>query len=217
MPGYADEVAGFERSRVMFDSVVAELANQECAQVIHAELEERLTGRSREPMRQLSQDHVDVRAVREERRTAVVGADRVARRRVKRGHHRALGHGVRRVQVERLAYRAAGASNLHPADAQLNLPEGRHSHGLRRLAAIESVRGSLMMPPRRSPGRAGSVSASGRSRRWPGPRHSMSRRFMPARLRKRPTRRRSWCSLSTARALSCSRGRSGRLPPGPQQ
>jgi len=57
MPGYADEVAGFERSRVMFDSVVAELANPECAQVIHAELEERLTGRSREPMRQLSQDH----------------------------------------------------------------------------------------------------------------------------------------------------------------
>ena len=76
MLGYADEAAaGFERSRAVFDAVVAELADPECAQVTHAELEERLTERSRELMRQLFQDHVDVRAVREERRTGVVGAD----------------------------------------------------------------------------------------------------------------------------------------------
>ena len=78
MSGYADEAAaGFERSRAVFDAVVAELADPECAQVTHAGLEERLTERSRELMRQLFQDHVDVRAVREERRTGVVGADQV--------------------------------------------------------------------------------------------------------------------------------------------
>jgi hypothetical protein len=56
MSGYADEAAaGFERSRAVFDSVVAELADPECAQVTHAELEERLTERSRELMRQLFQ------------------------------------------------------------------------------------------------------------------------------------------------------------------
>ena len=51
MSGYADEAAaGFERSRAVFDAVVAELADPECAQVTHAELEERLTERSRELM-----------------------------------------------------------------------------------------------------------------------------------------------------------------------
>ena len=41
MSGYADEAAaGFERSRAVFDAVVAELADPECAQVTHAELEE---------------------------------------------------------------------------------------------------------------------------------------------------------------------------------
>ena len=32
---------------------------------------------------------------------------------------------------------------MHPADAALNLPEEKHSHGLRRLAAIEAARGSM--------------------------------------------------------------------------
>ena len=39
--------------------------------------------------------------------------------------------------VARLAYRHRRRPNLHPADAELNLPEESHSHGLRRLAAIE--------------------------------------------------------------------------------
>jgi hypothetical protein len=42
-----------------------------------------------------------------------------------------------------MAYRAPGAPNLHLADAGLNLPEEKHSHGLRKLAAVESVRGSF--------------------------------------------------------------------------
>ena len=32
---------------------------------------------------------------------------------------------------------------MHPLDAALNLPEEKHSHGLRKLAAIESARGSI--------------------------------------------------------------------------
>jgi len=42
-----------------------------------------------------------------------------------------------------MAYRAPGAASLRPADAVLNLPAGKHSHGLSRLAAIESARGSF--------------------------------------------------------------------------
>ena len=37
----------------------------------------------------------------------------------------------------------ATAGNLYPADAVLNLPVGKHSAGLARLAALESVRGSF--------------------------------------------------------------------------
>jgi len=47
--------------------------------------------------------------------------------------------------VSRIAYRARGRGqgNLCPADALLNLPVEKHSHGLRRHAAIESARGSF--------------------------------------------------------------------------
>jgi len=47
------------------------------------------------------------------------------------------------VQVARLSYRTPGQPNLHPADAMLNLPTEKHSHGLRHLAAIEATRGSF--------------------------------------------------------------------------
>ena len=47
------------------------------------------------------------------------------------------------VSVQRLAYRHRGTANLHPADAALNLPQERHTHGLRHLAAVESTRGSF--------------------------------------------------------------------------
>jgi hypothetical protein len=47
------------------------------------------------------------------------------------------------VTVTRWAYRASGLANLHPADAGLNLPVERHSHGLRKLAALEAARGSF--------------------------------------------------------------------------
>ncbi len=51
------------------------------------------------------------------------------------------------VEVTRLAYRARGAENLYPADAQLNLPAERHSHGIRRLAALEAPRSSFQDAP----------------------------------------------------------------------
>ena len=47
------------------------------------------------------------------------------------------------VEVTRLAYRHRGHANLCPADGLLNLPTERHSHGIRRLAAVEATRGSF--------------------------------------------------------------------------
>jgi hypothetical protein len=46
------------------------------------------------------------------------------------------------VTVSRIAYRSPGRGNVHLLDRALNLPEEKHSHGLRKLAAIEAARGS---------------------------------------------------------------------------
>jgi hypothetical protein len=137
-------VEAFESSRTMFEALVGELAGPDCVQSTHAELEERLTERSRQLMRRLLQDHLDLRAISEQRHPEVVaGADGVRRARVERGHTRTLATVFGQVNVRRMAYRAPDALNLYPADAQLNLPVERHSHGLRRLAAIEAARGSF--------------------------------------------------------------------------
>jgi hypothetical protein len=67
----------------------------------------------------------------------------VVRRHVERGHVRGLATVFGQVSVERIVYRAKGGGNLAPADAVLNLPAGLHSHGLRRLAALEAATGSF--------------------------------------------------------------------------
>lgn len=135
---------GFTASREQFATVLAFLDGAEAAAASHGELEDRLQVQSRELFRRLYQDHLDLRATRE-RRVEVVSADGTARSRAENGHTRELSTVFGQVQVARIAYRAAerGQSNLHPADAGLNLPAEKHSHGLRRLAAVEATRGSF--------------------------------------------------------------------------
>ena len=81
--------------------------------------------------------------LREQRPEQVVGDEGALRGRVESGHARALETVFGTVSVERLAYRAPSLRNLHPADAALNLPVERHSHGLRKLAALAAARGSF--------------------------------------------------------------------------
>ncbi|MGH3452361.1 MAG: ISKra4 family transposase [Haloechinothrix sp.] len=136
------EAGGFAASRERFATVLAFLDGAEAGALSHSELEDRLDVEGRELLRQLAQDHLDLRAVRE-RRVEVIGADRVRRGRVETGHARELATIFGQVEVSRIAYRARGQVNLHPADGVLNLPAEKHSHGLRRLAAIEATRGSF--------------------------------------------------------------------------
>jgi hypothetical protein len=134
---------GFARSRARFEQVVGFLDGGGAARLEHGELEERLQSQGRELLRLLYQDHLDLRAVRERRLEAVIDADGVGRAWVEAGHGRTLTTVFGEVRVERLAYRRRRHANLHPADAALNLPGERHSHGLRRLAAVEAARGSF--------------------------------------------------------------------------
>lgn len=108
----------------------------------HAELEAELDCKGRELLRRLFQEHLDLRRVREAR-VEVIDADGIVHGTVEAGHHRKLTTIFGTVKVDRLAYRHRGRANLHPADGVLNLPAERHSHGLRRLAAVESARGSF--------------------------------------------------------------------------
>ena len=143
MSGYAPGAErAFAQARACYEETEAWLAGQEAAALTHAGLEDCLQARGRELLRRLFQDHLDLRAAREQRRADVTGPDGVPRTRAETGHARPLATVFGPVTVTRMAYRAPGAPNVHPADAELNLPEEKHSHGQRRLAAVESARGS---------------------------------------------------------------------------
>jgi len=98
---------------------------------------------SRSLFRELLQEHLDLRAEHEPRIGGVTDAWGVPRRSAETGHTRTLATVFGLVEVTRIAYRRRGNANLHPADAVLNLPQERHSHGLRQLAAVEAARGSF--------------------------------------------------------------------------
>ena len=120
----------------------------EAAGLTACELEDLLAERGREVQRQLLQDHLDLRAAREEQaarehHAPATGADGITRTRLETGHGRLLATLFGTVQVTRCAWRRPGAPNLCPADAALSLPACRPSHALARLAAVEAARGSF--------------------------------------------------------------------------
>lgn len=130
-------------SRACFEQVLAWLQGSESAALSHGELEDELESRGRELLRRMLQDHLTLRAVTEQRLEDVADDEGTVHAAVETGHRRGLASVFGTVWVERLAYRHRGHQNLHPADGALNLPAERHSHGLRRLAATESSRGSF--------------------------------------------------------------------------
>jgi hypothetical protein len=133
----------FASARASFEDLVVWLESNESALLTHGELEDQIDRRGREMMRQMFQAQLELRALREQRLGEVVCAEGVTHRAVEPGHSRKLATIFGAVEVQRLAYRRRGHPNCYVTDAQLNLPTELHSHGLRRLAAIESSRGSF--------------------------------------------------------------------------
>jgi hypothetical protein len=132
----------FAQARECYGELEDWLAGEDAAGLQHAELEEQLDARGRELLRRLFQGRLDLLAAREVRRHDVTGEDGAARPRADKGRTRPLATKFGQVTVSRIAYRAPGRPNVHLLDAALNLPEEKHSHGLRKMAAIEAVRGS---------------------------------------------------------------------------
>jgi hypothetical protein len=154
MSGYVGDGV-FVRSREAFARAEQWLAGTEAAGLELAGLEERLTARGREIARLLLQDHLDARAAAEPRLARVAGPDGITRTWAEAGRTRQLSTVLGPVVMSRIAYRAPGACRVHPADAQLGLPAGRHSHGLAQMVACETVRGSLAAACAQVTGRTG--------------------------------------------------------------
>jgi hypothetical protein len=132
----------FAGARERFETILSWLDGDPSTLLDHGELERQLDIEGRRLLRQLLQDHLDLRGMRE-MRVKVRDANGNRRSRVETGHTRGLATIFGPVTVTRLAYREPDLMNLHPADAVLNLPGEKHSHGLRQLAAIEASRGSF--------------------------------------------------------------------------
>ena len=132
----------FAVSRTLAEELLAWMGGDEAVALEHADLESRLDERGRQLLRQMFADQMDLRALRETR-LAVVAAGGEAHGTAEAGHRRPLQTIFGQVDVTRIAYRHRGQANLYPADGALNLPAERHSHGLRRLAALEATRGSF--------------------------------------------------------------------------
>ncbi|MGW6202272.1 ISKra4 family transposase [Streptomyces sp. NPDC055089] len=150
MEPYATDTTAdpFARSVSAFETLTRTLSGTPAAGWTHAELEEHLETAGREVLRLILQDHLDLRALREEEQVRntghprPVGPDGRPRPWLETGHSRWLACLFGLVRVTRVAHRGPAMSNVHAADEVLSLPAGRHSMCLRRLAVTEAVRGS---------------------------------------------------------------------------
>ncbi len=126
-------------SRAQFEAIPGYLDGAEAAGLEHFELETRLRGDGQDRLRTLMQEHFGLRALREVGLQGIVDTQGVPHVRVEPDHARNLTTTFGDAAVRRLAYPHRGQSNLHPADAALNLPREQYSHCLRQLAAIEAI------------------------------------------------------------------------------
>ena len=108
------DACAFGGSRACFEDVIGWLEDTEAGSLTHGELEDVLDRRGRDLLRRLLQDHLDLRAEREQR-VEVIGVDGVTHGSVEAGHNRQLATVFGAVTVKPLAYRHRRSPNLHPA------------------------------------------------------------------------------------------------------
>lgn len=124
----------FSGARSIFEGFVGKLSDDKALLMTHDELEGLVVGEGRGLLRQLLEDHLQLRALLEERQAAVVGSDKVKRNHVRQRTVN-LTTMVGDVDVTRLAYSARGTASLVPADAQLNMPAESFSLSVRKQVA----------------------------------------------------------------------------------
>ena len=128
----------FAASRSRFEELCRRLETGEVLALEHHAVEELLRSEGQELLRQMFQDHLDLRSVHEQAAPlpAVVGEDGVSRRHVRDDTTRSLRSLLGPVQVRRLGYEERGVTSRFPMDAALNLPSDSYSLGVRYLVAL---------------------------------------------------------------------------------
>jgi hypothetical protein len=128
----------FRRSNEAFETIKVHLRSHETMAMTHAEVERLLHDDGMKLLRQLLQDHLDLRSLREQEEgfVEVLGADGVERPH-RRDTTRKLETLFGEVEVRREAHGARGQTSLHPLDAHLNLPKDKYSHEVGRRIAKE--------------------------------------------------------------------------------
>jgi hypothetical protein len=131
----------FANSQRVFDGLTEQLSSAKVLRMTHGDLERLLDKDGREIIRQLFQDHLDLRG-QGKAETPVVGAHGI-----RRPHERLRQRGLMTlfggVKVLRMGYSAHGEETLFPRDAELNLPGEVYSHGVERRVADEVAKVSF--------------------------------------------------------------------------
>jgi hypothetical protein len=134
----------FARSRDVFESFCQRLQQPEAFAMTHADVERFLATDGRAILRQLFQDHLDLRGAHEQiaPHLSVVGDDGV-----ERPHRRDTTRDTRTlvgdVVVPRIGYSQRGATSRFPMDAALNLPNDPFSLGVRYVVALAAASNSF--------------------------------------------------------------------------
>lgn len=127
-----EEANQFSMSKQKFELFIRRLSAEETCQLDHSELESLVDREGREILRQLYQDHLDLRTVQERKQESVQGSDGESRNHRREGETKNLRVIFGDVTVTRISYEGRGMRGLRPLDAALNLPSGLYSHGVQR-------------------------------------------------------------------------------------
>jgi hypothetical protein len=131
----------FAESQRVFDDLTARLSGAAAMQMTHADLERLLDKDGKELLRQLLQDHLDLRGPGEACVPVVSsGGIEMPHARLRERRLKSL---FGTVTPSRLGYSGHGEESLFPRDAELNLPPEVYSHGVQRKAAEEVTKASF--------------------------------------------------------------------------
>ena len=132
----------FHSSKQQFEKMVNQMNSEETHQMNHNDLENLLQENGYELLRLLMQDHLILRAEREQR-VIVTNSKTVHLSHHRKGSRRKLETIFGTVEVRRRSYYRPDAVTAHPLDRTLNLPNDKYSHGLEERVAEEAAKGSF--------------------------------------------------------------------------
>jgi hypothetical protein len=127
-----EETSQFSLSKQKFETLIRRLNSEDVCQMDHSALETLVDRDGREILRQLYQDHLDLRASQEEKHDVIQGSDGKYRNHRREGEIKKLRVVFGDVEVTRISYEGREMSSLKPLDAKLNLPDRLCSYGVQR-------------------------------------------------------------------------------------